>query len=164
MHALHQYPNGSAPDPISATAIAAHQQEQSLLQSYKDWQAGNKSVNAAYQAFATNCHCLWLQYKSQGSRNGKAGFKKVLRGLGIPERSAYKALWAAFPSERPTSRQNVAKLLPLPRLDLKQLKSLAGAGNDFQSELSLGLTAIANAVAERYGVNGLFTVTLQQLP
>jgi hypothetical protein len=97
---------------------------------------------------------------SRGLDNG------ALTVQNLPRRSgdAYKAMWSAFPLERPTSRRNVAKLLPLPRLDLRQLKLLSSDGAAFQNELSLWLTAIANAVAERYGVNGLFTVTLQQSP
>jgi hypothetical protein len=137
LSALHQYPNGSEPDAVSEQARAANQQEQTALQSYKDWQAKSVSSVAAQQVFAANCLLLWQRYKSQGSRKGSKGFKRVLRGLCIPERAAYRAMWAAFPTERPTSQPNAAKLLPLPRLDLKLLKSFSRNGDAFQQEFSL---------------------------
>lgn len=157
---MHVFPTLAAPDPISEQAKAVNWQEQELLKTYREWQAKGKDASAARQAFATNCRCLWHQHKAQGSRTGKLGFKRVLRRLGINERAAYKAMWEAFPSERPTSRRVAAKSLPLPRLDLKKLKSLSSNADDFQLELSFGLQAIANAVAERYGLDVLFTATL----
>ena len=132
LSALHQYPNGGEPDAVSEQARAANQQEQTVLQSYQDWQAKGASSVAAQQVFAANCLFLWQRYKSQGSRKGNKGFKRVLRSLCIPERAAYRAMWAAFPTERPTSQRNAAKLLPLPRLDLKLLKSFSRNGDAFQ--------------------------------
>lgn len=161
---LHEFPNDTPPDAVPAQAITNYQQEKAVAQSFKDWQAGSKSATEAYQRFATDCHCLWLRYKSQGGRKGNTGFKRVLKRLSIPERIAYKAMWSAFPMDRPTSRRTAAKLLPPQRLHLKELKSRKGDGAAFQSELRSQLQAIANSVAERYDVDVLFTVTLQQGP
>jgi hypothetical protein len=124
-------------------------QEKEVQRTWVEWKAKGKESAQAEQAFATAVFTLWQRFKAQGNRKGAPGFKAVIKRLHIDEKQAYKSLWKAFPQLKPTSRRNGTKL-PLPRLELRTLKELAGKPG-FREEIEGQLNAIANAVAERYG-------------
>lgn len=85
------------------------------------WENSMAEARQAYQQtlqeFATQCHELWKQEKSQGSRQGK-GFRTHLQDAGIKVGRAYRAMKKFFPADfPPKSKAKTPKALTLSAAD-----------------------------------------------